>query len=147
MFSDLLKQKIVKPLLCVSLLGLLLACDKSVSNSPIAKAVIDDYFIALQQGDSDKALGYYSSKRPAEEWRAHFEHRQQQLGTLLSYQMERVETSTTLHGQFNIFDYSTQYSNNDQVSETLTVFNAVDAEETAIVGHKITAIGYKSLLQ
>ena len=126
--------------------AVLSACGTNSPKPEIAKTIAEQFYKARLAGDNAAALSHYASQRPAETWQAHLDHIESSLGALQRYELKRSEVNTVFSGRYYIFDYTTHYSSGAMARETLTIFNKVGEEETAIVAHDVSADGFKPLL-
>lgn len=136
----------VRLIVSIALLSLLAACSMGSPTGDVVAKEVEGFYKARQQQDIDVALGYYSNKRPAEDWQHHLEHVASQLGNVESFEKKRMEVNTVLSGRFYIFDYQVKYSSGADASETLTFFDTVKEDDKfGIVAHVISADGYRKL--
>jgi len=129
------------------LLALLVSgCSMGSPNASVVQVIADKFYKAQQQQNLDEALGYFSDKRSAEDWRTHLTHIADNLGKVESFEYKGVETNTMLSGRLYIFDYQVAYSSGKQAKETLTLFDTLEEDDTAaIVSHMVMAEGYDQL--
>ncbi len=129
-----------------TLMLLLSACSIGSPTGEVVEKEVEEFYKVRQQQNVDLALGYYSNKRSAEEWRAHYEHIVSNLGHVESYRKIRMEVNTVLSGRFYIFDYQVKYISGAEAKETLTFLDTVEEDDKfGIVAHVIAAEGYRPL--
>lgn len=136
----------VRSMFVAAVLFLLTACSMGSPTGDVVAKEVEGFYKARQQQDVDLALGYYSNKRPLEDWRHHLEHTVSKLGNVESYEQKGMEVNTVLSGRFYIFDYQVKYSSGTDAKETLTFFDTVKEDDKfGIVAHVISADGYRQL--
>jgi len=130
----------------VIIMLLMAACTIGSPTGEVVEKEVEGFFKARQQQSTDLALGFYSNKRSAEEWRSHYEHVESNLGHVESFRKIRMEVNTVLSGRFYIFDYQVKYKSGAEAKETLTFLDTVEEDDKfGIVAHVITADGYRQL--
>jgi hypothetical protein len=115
-----------------------------VNAVPEAKAVVAEYFAALQSGALDDALSlhhpdFYAETAP-EEWREMLAQVQQRLGDLEEFTLVKRKAFFGIKasgmGTYVTLRYALRYANASTV-ETLVLFKASEGERPSIVSHRI----------
>ena len=110
------------------------------------KPQLDGLFMALGQGDIDKAMTYYPDEFfkvfPKEYWRDRLEKFNQTLGTIENYRIRNKQSDTRFSGKFFVYQLETIQPNKKKASHIITFVLPVDGGDVKLVGHKITAKGF-----
>ncbi len=110
------------------------------------KPQLDGLFMALGQGDIDKAMTYYPDEFfkvfPKEYWRDRLEKFNQTLGTIENYRIRNKQSDTRFSGKFFVYQLETIHPDNKKASHIITFVLPVDGGDVKLVGHKITAKGF-----
>ena len=127
---------------CVAMAG----CSIGSPDEGVARTTADAVYQAIQQGNIEGALPNFATTRAPEQWQAHLEHVEKQLGKVESFTFKLVEVNTVLSGRYYIIEYLVGYSSGKTAHETLTLFDSVETGDMPlIVSHVISADGYKPL--
>lgn len=126
----------------IAMMLALSACDVGSPDESVTDEIVEAYFQAMIAGDLDKAATFFSTQRTPEEWHFHLQDLQQQMGAIQSYKVKEPEINTMLRGRLYTYDVSVQYANGG-AAEVVSLFNAVDSDETSIVSHTISADSYR----
>ncbi len=132
----------VKTFPLIVLLFALSACDVGSPDQSVTDEIVAAYYQAMIAGDIDQAQTYFSTQRLPEEWSSHLQDLKQQMGGIKSFKIKNTEINTMLRGRLYTYDVSVQYDKGP-AAEVVSLFNAVDSDETSIVSHTISADGYR----
>jgi len=135
---------LTKKIICLVLTGLMFSfvlsgCSKEVEGE-VVLPLANEFFLALQEKDYDKALTFYSDDffnlTSREHWRANLEDIQKKLGKLDTIKLKLQHTNTVLSGRRFIFIYTNHYEK-ARTKETVIFFQHVSNEDIKIQVHKI----------
>ena len=134
----------VKILLVVGLL-VLNGCNAPMPDLDL-KPQLDGLFMALGQGDIDKAMTFYPEEFykafPREYWRDRLQKFNQTMGTIENYRIRNKQSDTRFSGKFFVYQLETIHPDNKKAAHIVTFVLPVDGGDVKLVGHKITAKGF-----
>ena len=134
-------------LLMVSLAIFIGACSAPMPDMDLTPEV-NGLFVAIGEGDIDKAMSYYSDdfykSFPKEYWRERLEKFNQHMGTMESYRIRSKQSDTRFSGKFFVFQLETIHKDNKKAKHIVTFILPVDGGPVKMVGHKITAKGFSN---
>ncbi|MFC1749692.1 hypothetical protein ACFL2V_12900 [Pseudomonadota bacterium] len=112
----------------------------------VAEQIAVDYYHALAQGDTSRALHMFSRKQRPGKWAEHLKVTREALGKPTAYQLKSVVTNSPYRGRFYTLDFNAKYSGGQTASETLTLYNNGDDQRVVIVSHQVVSQSFKSPL-
>lgn len=121
------------------------ACNPAAPNIDLTPKV-NALFTALQKGDIDKALTFYSDKFykgiPKDEWRQRLQAFLDQMGPITSFRIRNHQADTRFSGIFFVFELETVHEGGKKAEHILTYILPVNEDKVDLVAHKITAKGF-----
>jgi len=135
-----LTKKIIYLVLTATVFSFVLAgCSKEVEGE-VVLPLANEFFVAIQDKDYDKALTFYSDDffnlMSRESWRDNLKEVQEKLGPLERIKLKLQETNTVLSGRRFIFIFTNHYEK-ARTKETVIFFQHVSNEDIKIQVHKI----------
>ncbi|MGD8566594.1 MAG: hypothetical protein PVJ39_00715 [Gammaproteobacteria bacterium] len=124
---------------------LLNACNPTATKIDLEPKV-NQLFSALQKGDIDTALTFYSDKFykgiPKAEWRKRLQAFIDHMGPITSFRIRNRQADTRFSGKFFVFELETVHEGGKKAEHILTYILPVNEDKADLVAHKITAKGF-----
>jgi len=131
--------------LIAGVLLILGACSAPMPDLDLTPTV-NDLFVALGQGNIDKAMEFYPEEFykafPRDYWRAKLEEFYNLMGPMENYRIRSKQSDTRFSGKFFVFQLESIHKDSKKASHIITFVLPVDGGDVKLVGHKITAKGF-----
>jgi hypothetical protein len=109
---------------------------------PQVEAIATDLLSAIQAEDYERAVGLYHQSffdsRAPQAWIEELKRHRAERGPMQSFILRRSQADSRYSGKFFIFEYESVHDGNKRLHHLITLVQPVDADETRLVGHKIT---------
>ena len=141
-------MKVMRRFTCVAVvlvLGLLLnGCGETQQTDDQAAALINQYYLALKDGENKKAVAMYPDDVQVQ-WQLFLKQAEMDRGVVKHYVIESIEPSTVYSGRYYIATVrvtgrKANTGFNSESTEIVTAFHKLSEDRAYIVSHKIKSV-------